>query len=251
MTQEKTIELFSIDRNRELIFIETMKELNYRVKSKDKSPYNIIRKSALLRLLVIDGSKFYTVINKKYNLKIDLNLTFNFHQGHSLSTFDDPNSGFVTHKYFDDENGEKCTIPKFLKLPAIKTNNPQLKNYLNHENRIAEEYSNAELIQLIANAHGGVHIANWDIVSDFIASDSSSPFNINQNSKMHDLIDNIAEIIFTMLEPLSKMVFENIQKTPPVAYETESVVINGDQKLKITSRITAQLKKDSSLNDEK
>ena len=247
MTQAKTIGLFSIDRNREVIFVETMKELNLRVKSNDRSSYNLVRKSALLRLLVIDGSKFYTVINRTYQQKTSLKLTVSFHQGHSLSTFDDPNSGFVTHTYFDNENGEECALPSFLKLAAIKINNPQLKEYL-HQNRIAEEYSIAELIQLIANAHGGVHFANWDNVTGFIATDSSSPFNINPNSKMHDLIDNAAEIIYKMLEPLGKMVFENLRTTLPIAQEGTTLVKVGDQKLKFTSIIGGELKKDSSQN---
>ncbi len=231
-----SIELFSIERNRELIFIETLKELNLRVKSKDQSPYNIIRKSALLRLLVIDGSKFYTVINRGYQKKIALKLLVSFHQGHSLSTFDDPDSGFVTHTYSENENGEDFTLPNFLKLPAIKINNPQLKEYL-HQNRIAEEYSIAELIQLIANAHGGVHFENWDSVSGFIATDSSSPFNINSNSKMHNLIDNASEIIYRMLEPLKELVFENLHKTSPIAQEVTKYVTLGNEEFKITSMI--------------
>lgn len=248
MVQTKTIGLFTIDRNREVIFVETLKELNFRVKSNDRSSYNLVRKSSLLRLLVIDGSKFYTVINKGYRQKIVLKLTMSFHQGHSLSTFDDPNSGFITYTYFDDENGEECDLPKFLKLPAIKINNPQLKNYL-HGKRIAEEYSIAELIQLIANAHGGVHTENWDTVSGFMATNSSSPFNINPNSKMHDLINNAAEIIYTMLEPLRKTVFENTRKTEPIAFEETTIVEMGGQKMKITSTIGGQTQNNSPVPD--
>lgn len=242
------MELFTVDRNREVIFLETLKELNFRVKSNDRSSYNLVRKSALLRLLVIDGSKFYTVINKRYRRKIVLKLTYSYHQGSSLSTFNDPNSGFITYRYFNDENGEECDLPKFLKLPAIKINNPQLKSYL-HINKIAEEYSIAELIQLIANAHGGVHFENWDNVSDFMATNSSSPFNINSNSKTHDLIDNASEIIYAMLKPLEEIVFENILKTKPVAVEETAIVEAGGQKMKFTSLIGVQIQKDSSAQD--
>lgn len=236
MEQTKKIALYDIARNREVIFVETMNELNSRVKLIDISPYNLVRKSALLRLLVIDGSRFYNVINRIYRQKISIKLTYSPHQGHSLSTFDDPNSGFITYIYFHDENGEECDLSKFLKLPAIKINNPQLKDYLK-ENRIAEEYSIEELIKLIANAHGGVHFENWDNVSGFMETNSSSPFNINSNSKMHDLIDNAAGIIYKMLEPLYKIVCENIKTTEPIAHEATTFIIVNNEKLKLTSTI--------------
>ena len=226
-----TVKLYSIKRNREVIFIESIKELNHRIKSKNNSAYNLVRKGAILRLLIIDGSKLYNTINHDYSLKLVKKLTCSPNQGHSLSTFEDPNSGFRTIKYFVDKNGENYSIPKFLKLPAIQINNPQLKEYLD-KNHVFEEYDISKIIKLIANAHGGVHFENWgDEISSFIATDASSPFNLNTNSKLHEIIDNISEIILDYLDPLGKKVYYNLKSTKPLAHEfTQTFEIQKNKK---------------------
>jgi hypothetical protein len=61
MNKTKAINLYHLDRNREVIFIETYKELIGWSTSIWKTPYSIVRKAALLRFLIIDGSKFMSI----------------------------------------------------------------------------------------------------------------------------------------------------------------------------------------------
>ena len=52
--------LYSIQRNREVIFLESLRELQNR-KGK-KSPYYLVRQGAILRFLLVEGEKFYEKI---------------------------------------------------------------------------------------------------------------------------------------------------------------------------------------------
>lgn len=225
-----TIGLYSISRNRELIFMETLKELESRVHFQQKSPYNLVRKSALLRLLVVDGEKMYNTINRDYQIKLKTYLKSYTAVSHGLATFEPANSSFAIIEYRIEKTGEEFSIPKFLDLPVVMINNPQLKEYLDYDH-VEESYNVQGIIKLVANAHGGVHIKKWGgAISSYIATGADSPFNINQNSVLHELIDNTSRILLNMLEPLRKEVHENLKKTKPIAYESRADVKIEDNK---------------------
>ena len=67
-------------------------------------------------------------------------------------------------------------------------------------------------------------LKKWDKVSVDLMSDRSSPFNINWNSLLHDMIDNIVEIILNLLNPLVNKVNQNILVAKPIAWEIKQVV---------------------------
>lgn len=226
----KTIGLYSIRRNRELIFMETLKDLENRLYFQQKSPYNLVRKSALLRLLVIDGEKFYNTINREYKIKLETPIKSYTRSSHGLATFEPASSSFITAEYRIEKEGELFSIPKYLALPIVMINNPHIKEYLDNDH-IKETYSVSGIIKLVANAHGGVHFKKWgEEVSSYIATDADSPFNINQNSVLHEVIDNTINVILNMLNPLREAVHENLKKTKPIVYESSVTVevINKD-----------------------
>lgn len=221
----KTVTLYDLTRNRELIFIESFKELYLRVNSKSRDPYNLIRKSAILRFLIIDGGKFYISINRPYRIKIKMFLKGGFLQGHSLSSISNQNSYFTRFTYTFDESCKEIDISEFLKLPVIRINSPQLKRHIGKK-LIREEYNVNQIIKLIANGHGGVHIEEWgNDIPGYILTDNTSPFNINTNSKLHDTIDNISELIIKTLEPLSKLVIDNLKTINGIAWESLPIIL--------------------------
>lgn len=222
----QTIQLHSIRRNRELIFIETIRELNSR--KNIRTPYNLARQSAMLRFLVIDGSKFFNEINKPFKLKLGSKISTDRNYGNSMSSGDVGGSAFEILLHKVNENGEFFTIPNFLKLPAIRIQDKKLKEYLD-KNHIAEEYSIHDIIKLVANAHGGVHVEAWENIHPHLMTDATSPFNINSNSKLHDIIQYTSDFILKALDPLGETVFNNITNRQPTAVEATTTVYVKDK----------------------
>lgn len=214
------IPLYDIRRNREVVFVENIKELEKRIQLNSRTPYNIIRKSAILRLLFIDGSTLFSLINQNYQKKIRIPLKFQYRKAHSLSTEENSGSSVTTFTYVMDQDGDEVSISKFLELDCILINDPKLKEYLS-ENNIQEKYNVRELIKLIANCHGGVHFENWSNIPSFVTTGEFSPFNINVNSRMHEIIDNCASILLKGIEPLTLDVLNNLKTTKPVSLQTQ------------------------------
>jgi len=212
--------LYSIERNRELIFIESLLELQNR--KNIISPYNLIRQSAILRFLLIDGDAFYTVINKKYKLKIATTINNDLLSTTSISSVDNDNRSFIISKYKYDSQGKLMTIKQFLDLPIIKINNLELRKYADNKH-IKIEYNINSLIKLVANAHGGVHIEKWTNIPVDLMTDNSSPFNINNNSKLHLILNNIADITILLLKPLFDQVKLNLMNTKSIGAEGSQV----------------------------
>ena len=113
-------------------------------------------------------------------------------------------------------------MDNLLKLPVLKVVNPVLKKYLTKEH-IKEEYTLRTLIKLVANAHGGVHIEEWKNVPVDLMTDSNSPYNINSNSKLYDLMNNITELVLLALKPLIQAVSNNFKSTRPVGREVSGI----------------------------
>lgn len=216
--------LYDLDRNRKLLFIEMLNELKQRTSYRRYDLYSLIRKSALLRLLLIDGDKFYQAINKEFKLKLEIRLNKENLLSFGLSNLDNSNSSFLIAHFVKSNHGEGYTLEQFLKLNVVHFNNPSLKEYLN-QNNVAENYTVKDLIKLVANAHGGVHIEKWKNIPKELFIDSNSPFNINENSNLHRVIDNISEIVLAILENLNLTVINNIKSIEPIGYETTQSVI--------------------------
>lgn len=207
---------YSIQRNRQVIFIETLRELIQR--KKIRTPYNLVRQSAILRFLLIDGSKFYNEINKSFKLKLGSGIKKELRQASSISSTNFGGGSFQIFFYKVDENESMVNIPTFLKLLAIKIQDQTLKNYI-QANHIKEEYSIQEIIKLLANAHGGVHFETWENIHFSLMVEPSSPFNINTNSKLYDIIENVADFILTALEPLASLIQGTVSRTKPISFE--------------------------------
>ena len=216
-------ELYSLRDNREMIFIESLNELKDRIGKNE--PYSLIRKSAILRFLLIDGSRFYDEINRNYKLDLRSQVSAAPYLGQGASSEKNANRSALRLKYYLDPNGEWMNIPKFLEQPILEIDNPKLKEYFEiEEEHIFRKYNINQFIKLIANAHGGVHIKKWDRVSIDLMSERSSPFNINSNSMLHDMIDNVVEIVIELLKPLLNKVNQNILEAKPIAWEIKQVV---------------------------
>ena len=218
-----TSALYSLRDNRETIFIESLNELKERIGKKE--PYSLIRKSAILRFLLVDGSRFYNEIHRNYKIDLKSQISMTNYLGFGASSENNANRSALFIKYYLDTNGEWMNIAKFLEQPILEIDNPKLNDYFEiEEEHILKKYNVNQFVKLIANAHGGVHVKKWDKVSVDLMSDRSSPFNINWNSLLHDMIDNIVEIILNLLNPLVNKVNQNILVAKPIAWEIKQVV---------------------------
>lgn len=228
--------LYSSSRNKESIFLDAVTELRQRLYSGQKTPYNMVRKSAILRLLVIDGTRFYQDINKKYKLDLIIKLESQDFTGHSLSSADPSHSNYTIKLFNISNNGEEINIVNFLKLPIIRIDNSQLTDFIKKqqtessknkkENSLLKtEYDISSIIKLIANGLGGVHFSSWNNnqIPRQLMTDDSSPFNLNSNSKLHSIIDNLSIITLEMLAPLINVVENNLQSTAPISTEVSAI----------------------------
>ncbi|WP_100610415.1 hypothetical protein [Confluentibacter lentus] len=195
--------------NREKIYIEVLKELESRIGK--RTPYDLVRKAAMLRFLLIDGSKYYNIINKEYKIKINFDLSESKFTGGKFSFTSDSTLSYCIFNYSFENHKGKTLIENFLKLPVLEINDSDLKYFLKSKH-ISEKYSIKSIIELIANAHGGVHVENWkDFDLKRIFFSETSPLNINPNSIMNDIIDNISIILLKILEPLTNTVKNRLE----------------------------------------
>lgn len=220
MKKTEQIEIFSIDRNREYIFIETIKELRNRLEKSDREPYNLVRISSILRLLFVDGSKYYSAINLKYKIKLGSKLLCSHNESGGLSTMFEERDRISYLKFGLKDNGDFFKISDFLEVKVIEIYIPTLLEN-GKSKHIKSEYNVRELIKLFANAHGGVHLENWNKdFHNFISVHPTSPCNINANSDFYSIIRNISDILLAMIEPLEEQVNLNLQKTEPIAFQS-------------------------------
>ena len=216
-----TLNLYSLRRNREVIFIETLRELSMR--RNWRNPYNLVRRAALLRFLLLEGNRYYDEINKNYHLSIEYEISSSSTRSDAASSNDKNACILVMGKYKFNPEGDSLSISQFLKLPVLKIHNPSLLQHVNEKKKISTTYSVGSLIKLIANGHGGVHIENWENVSGDLMTDHASPFNINENSMLHELIEDISTIVLQSLTPLADAVWSNINTTRPISWEAQAV----------------------------
>ena len=220
MKKTQQIELFSINRNREYIFVETIKELRNRLKRIDREPYNLVRISSILRLLFVDGSKYYSVINLNYRLKLGSKLLCSHNHSGGLSTMFGERDQISYLKFGVKDKGDFFKISDFLNTKVIEIDIPTLLEN-SQSKHIKSEYNVRELIKVFANAHGGVHLENWSKdFHNFISVHPTSPVNINANSDFYSIIKNISAILLSMIEPLEEQVILNLQKTDPIGFQS-------------------------------
>jgi hypothetical protein len=207
---------YSIRRNRQVIFIETLRELIER--KKIRTPYNLVRQSAILRFLLIDGSNFYNEINKSFKLKLGVGIKKEFSLASGISSSNFGGGSFQIYIYKVDYSENIIKIPAFLKLPAFTIQDNTLKNYID-ANHIKEEYCIQDIIKLLANAHGGVHFETWENIDYSLMVEPNSPFNINTNSRLYDIIEYTTDYVLAVLEPLAIQVQANVYRTKPISIE--------------------------------
>ena len=199
--------------------MDMLKEMERMVYFANKTPYELTRKSALLRIMLVDGDKFYNTINRKYEVKLKERVAAYSLASHGISTKEE-SSFFVRAQYKVEQNNEPISIPKFLKLPAIQISKEHFKEF-EHLKIIQELYTVQDVIKLVANAHGGVHFEKLDNnIDSYFSTSDDSPFNINSNSVMHEVLDNIIEIILLYLSPLRRKVHNNLKSTKPIAWHS-------------------------------
>jgi hypothetical protein len=219
MKNIEQLKLYSISRNREYIFLEILNELKSRIKESKNEAYNLVRIGAILRLLFVDGSKYYNVINSRYKLKLGAKLLCSVNDVSGLSTLYDKNDHTQFLIFGVKKDGDYYNISNFLKLKVVYLNIPTLLDE-KKSSHIKMEYNVNELIKLFANAHGGVHLENWkDDIHNFLSSHPLSPYNINENSDFYLIIKNISLVLLKMVESLEKEVKRNLQETLPIAYQ--------------------------------
>ena len=212
--------LYSLERNRDYIFIKTIEELQARVDSKTKDPYNLVRISALLRLLFIDGSKFYNIVNSTFKIKLGVRLMCTFQDCHGLSTIFDKNDHIKYMIIIEDKDGDLFSIDKILLLKIIDIKIPTLEEYLNAQN-LKMEYDINGMIKLFANAHGGVHIDKMEEkMHNFLFSHSGSPFNLNSNSDFYNVMFNVSSILLKAIAPLTNEVKLKLKTAKPIVQES-------------------------------
>lgn len=212
--------LYSLERNRDYIFIKSIEELQARVNSKTKDPYNLVRISALLRLLFIDGSKFYNIVNSSYKLKLGTRLMCSFQDYGGISTIFQETDHIKYMILIEDENGDFFTIDKVLSLKIIDIKIPTLEQYLSSQN-LKMEYDINGMIKLFANAHGGVHIDKMEEkMHNFLFAHSGSPFNLNSNSDFYNVMFNVSSILLKAIAPLTNEVKLKLKTAKPMAQES-------------------------------
>ena len=211
---------YSIQRNRQVIFMESLIELI--VRQKLRTPYNLVRQSAILRLLLIDGGKLYSEINRPFKFKLGAKISSGTNSGNSISSADTNRSAFEMYFHKTSKNGEFIGLESFLSLPAIRTNNQDIKKYCDI-NHIKENYSIREIIKLVANAHGGVHFEKWNNIPPQLMTDPISPFNINDNSKLHDIVLYVSIFVAEALKPLADHVYIELKRTKPTSVEATAI----------------------------
>lgn len=195
--------------NREKIYIDTLNELKSRIGK--RTPYDLVRKGAILRFLLIDGSSFYRIINKYFKLKIKFDISKSVLTGGKFSLTSHSTLSYSIYTFSFENKNKKYNIDDFLNFPVIETNDSSLKKFLKN-NHISDNYTVKTLIKLIANAHGGVHIENWnDFDLKKIFFEETSPLNINPNSVMNNIIDNISLTLIKILAPLTLAVEKRLE----------------------------------------
>jgi hypothetical protein len=214
-------ELYSIRRNREVIFLEALNELGS-IKQ-FKTPYTLVRQSAILRFLLIDGQKYYLEINKPYRLNLGAKISSNSLYNTSISSDTPIGSRYEILLHEINHQGEFFKIPNFLKLPAMKIDSLYLKKHINDEH-IKYEYTVQDIIKLVANAHGGVHSEGWEDIHPELMTNSHSPFNINSNSKLHDIMKSISNFVLVSLRPLRVCTINNVRNTRAIGAEVSQTV---------------------------
>jgi len=219
---------YDLRTNRERIFIEMINELNWYVKNGNKNPYSLTRKAAILRLLLIDNGGLFVSIAKPYRMKLKVKLKFTTAEAHSLSNRENPRSKYMLFKYLISEDGDEITLKTFLTSTALWIDDPYIKEHIDGKH-VLEKYCIRNIIKLVANAHGGVHMERWENIPSFILTNSHSPFNINSNSKLHDIIDYTSEITLHALLLLRTNVTENLRNTKPISIESARKDIKVDK----------------------
>lgn len=224
---------YSLNHNRELIFIDCLKELESRIE--EKNPYALVRKASILRLILLTDGGYYLKVNN-YNLKFKFKYKTEPYTIIINNAEQNEKKIFTTYKLSFDEETEELPIDKFLNQTVMVNKNPSYVEFLKLSH-IDEEYTVLKIINLIANAHGGVHIEKtWkDIVDGHkIFADETSPFNINFNSRLHDIIDDISTICIKAMKPLVDKI--NSQESKPLGIilkSNTSNVSNDEKYLKI------------------
>ena len=218
------ISLFTLERNRERIFVDCMGEIRQR-NNRNKSVYGLVRRSAILRMLLTEGTPFYQLINRKYKIKFELPIIRQEFRGEGITTTKEvANTISYTYKYSISETGEQINLQSFLKFTIIEIINEDLKKLL-HLNKVSDTYTVSDIIKLIANCHGGVHFDEWKgQVPSSLMTERSSPFNINTNSFLYDVLQNITEIVIIYLTPLWNEVVKSLMETKPLGVEASKTV---------------------------
>lgn len=221
----KTIELYNLRINREMIFAEFVKELTYRVFIESSTPYNLVRKGAILRSFLVERHRLIDLVNRNYRFKFKTNVKATRLKSDGLGTANPARDMFWVTSYENHTDGDEISIKKLLALPVLELDNQRLNQFLDVD-YIEQKYSYRDIIKLVANAHGGVHFNGWenDKVCSLLQTDEGSPFNINSNSKLHNIINDCSILTLKMVQPLVDAVNENIRSPKPLAVSVSMIV---------------------------
>jgi hypothetical protein len=193
---------YTLDANREIILIECRADIQSLCRL-PPTPYNLVRIASLLRFLFISEGGFVNLLNKKFKYKLRKPLKPVYSTEHGLSSI------YKTHgqatylsKFVFSKENPTLKINELLNTVVLSSDHPYLKSFL-EKRHIESSYTLQSLIKLISNGHGGSHIEmNWENIPIHIACDTLSPFNINPQSILNDIIRHSAFALLYLSEEL-------------------------------------------------
>ncbi len=163
------------------IFLNTLDELRYRNRINHYSEYDLLRSSALIRQLFLDGGKSLTdLVNKSYGVKLKFRV---------IAAVNDEREGNFLYQNIYPINDKYIELKQqdFLKITIIKVNN--------------YEYSILETIKHACHVLGGVHLGKATDKKEELFKDMGGIINLENISKFL-AIQCICRIIIDTLTEL-------------------------------------------------
>ncbi|HTE49662.1 MAG TPA: hypothetical protein VK698_02230 [Kofleriaceae bacterium] len=196
------------------LFLETCLDLEARLN--EAKPYSLIRASALLRQLLLDGTPLIHRANRQFRLKLKFSVR-------SLLTMPDglPQPAI---QFLGDALDGGLDMGR---VPGFEIKSISFDQFIAHhvmqinENR----YSIGDVIGFLANVWGGVHLNEPRSPADthLVTVDSSIVF--ASRTPLMTIIHAIGQVTLRTIQPLRPLVQQSLEAVPPASamYQLEEV----------------------------
>jgi hypothetical protein len=176
----------------EKLLIDTIEDLKNRL---DKGgEYNLIRASALIRQLLIDGNPLLSIVNKNYKLPILFRTQKNRPKFQTKGTINGIayesviGVTFVNPKHNDEAYIDNIILEKFIEYPVIFFE--------------GQYFTVLQIIKQCAHIYGGVHSGKARNEDEFKLDLANKTLSHGEVSCAIDAMRDIISITITALEPL-------------------------------------------------